>query len=92
MRRILIAAALGLGLMTAGAEAAPVIGAAPVVAGEGITTVQYHPHYRPHHHRPHYRPPPPRPHYGYRHPPPHWRHHRHPPRHYGYRPPPRHWR
>lgn len=93
MRSLLIAAALGIGLISGTAEAAPVIGAAPVTTLEGATMVQYRhhphhrPHYRPHHHHRHYAPPPrhyhPRPHHH-----PHYRHHgwRHqPPRYYGWR-------
>lgn len=90
MRRLLIMAALGLGLISGAASAAPVIGAAPVTVPDAVTTVQYRhhphyrPHYRPHHHRPYYAPPRhyhrPRHHhhrpYGY--------HHR-PHRHYGWR-------
>ena len=88
MRRLLIAAALGLGVISAGAatrpaEAAP-FNPGQVQLGAGVTPVQYY-----------YGPPrryyygPPRRYYG----PP--RHYYGPPRRYGYYappPPPRYWR
>jgi len=93
MRRLLIAAALGLGILSTGATIRPA-DAAPfnpgqVERGVGVTPVQYRHHgYHPprHYGRPHYGP---RPYYG----PP--RRHYGPPRRYGYYappPPPRHWR
>ena len=86
MHRLLVAAALGLGLITGGAKASPIIGAAPAVPSDSMTMVQHrhHGHYRPphphHHHRPYYAPPRP-----------HWHHHRPHHHHHGYRPPPRHY-
>jgi hypothetical protein len=91
MRRFLIIAALGLGVVSAGAATRPAE-AAPMHSahagwGMHVTPVQYHHH----HYRPYYAP---RPHYvspsyyGYYAPPPpmpYWRHHRHHYRHYGWR-------
>ncbi|WP_421992544.1 hypothetical protein [Roseococcus sp.] len=82
MRHLLIAAALGVGLLSTGA-ATQQASAAPFnasgIEGPGVTTVQY---YGGHYRRPYYPPPPPRyyaprpRHYGYYAPPP--------PRHYGH--------
>jgi hypothetical protein len=85
MRRLLIAAALGIGVLSTGAVT-PQASAAPfnaggIEVGVGVTPVQYYRggYYR----RPYYAPPPPR-YYGYG-----------PPRRYGYYappPPPRYYR
>jgi len=79
MRRFLAAAALGLGLLSAGA-ALDGAGAAPFRhEGPGVTLA--HGDHWPH------SAPPPRPHWPRYAPPPrhhHWRHYAPPPRHYGW--------
>jgi len=87
LRKLLIAAALGLGLLSGGAvtqkaSAAP-FNAAGIEAGVGVTPVQY---YRDGYRRPYYGPR----HYGPRHHRP--RHYAPRPRHYGYYAPPRPYR
>lgn len=78
MSKFFIAAALGLGLLSA-VPAAQAATAMRVDTHAGVTQVHYRPHYAPprHYHR-HYAPPPPR-HYGW-----HAPHHR-PYRQYGWR-------
>jgi hypothetical protein len=68
MSKFFIAAALGMGLLSAGTAAHASARAPHVGVSAGVTEVQYHggyrrPHYVPPHR--HYAPPPPR-HYGWR--------------------------
>jgi hypothetical protein len=82
MRRVLVAAALGLGLLSAGATLTDA-GAAPFRPEGPVVTLAHGPHWRhyappPRHHHWHRPAPPPR-HYGW-HRPPH-----HQPRTYGWR-------
>jgi hypothetical protein len=85
MRNFLIAAALGVGLLSAGAatqqaSAAP-FNAGGMAVGEGVTQVQY---YGGYYRRPYHPPPPPRyyaprpRYYGHYAPPPPPRYYRHP--------------
>ncbi len=82
MRRFLVAAALGLGLLSAGATLNGA-GAAPFAQEEPAVTQVHGPHWRhyappPRHHHWHRYAPPPR-HYGWHRP------HHYQPRHYGWR-------
>ncbi|MDN3566406.1 hypothetical protein QWZ14_18700 [Paeniroseomonas aquatica] len=83
MRSLLLAAALGLGLLSAGGSAAPAA-AAPYHAGPAADLAQAATpvHYERHGYRPHYAPPR---HHWHRYAPPPPRHSwRHQPRHYYY--------
>ncbi len=82
MRRFLVAAALGLGLLSAGATLNGA-GAAPFAQEGPAVTLVHGPHWRhyappPRHHHWHRYAPPPR-HYGWHRP------HHYQPRHYGWR-------